>query len=190
MNVTTFSKSFGEPSWAQWESEFSDETICFREGGKFFGDSLRSGERFHQHFSRFTKGLWVPSVHYTACLAIEATLVERRVAEIESEVPVQGFGLRGQVDVVGKLDNGRPVVVELKTTLGEYALKPRPAEVIQLGTYASLLRLEDPLLLWLRISLKSRCISVFSMDESTALMSCVRGHPPKTCGLRKSKGII
>lgn len=178
MNVTTFSKSLGEPSWAQWDSEFPDNTVRFRERGRFFGDAMGSGERFHQAFSHYVAGIWVARVHHTACSAIEGVLADHDVAEIQSEVPVQGFGLRGQVDVVGTLDSGQPVVAELKTTLGEYALKPRPAEVIQLATYAAMLGHQNPLLLWLRVSLNSRCISVFRMDESKPLVDCVRGHLP------------
>ena len=180
MKVTDFSKKLAstEPEWAQWPSEFPDETIRFRERGKFFGDAIDSGERFHRAFSRFTEGLWVSPVHHAACLAIQGVLADEEVVEFESEVPVKGYGLRGQVDIVGELESGRPVVVELKTTLGDFALKPRPAEVIQLGTYAAMLGLQDPLLIWLRISLKSHCISAFKMEESEPLLGGIIGHVP------------
>jgi len=175
MTVTQFSKSFGQPSWARWDSEFPAQTYRFRDRGRFFGDAMRSGERFHCAFSQYTAGLWVPPVYYEACLSVEGALAGEKVAEIQSEVPVQGFGLAGQVDVAGTLESGRPVVAELKTTLGEYALKPKPAEVIQLGTYATMFRHEDPLLLWLRVSLKSRCISLFKMDQSEPLLTKISG---------------
>ena len=180
MRVTYFSKKLAamEPEWAQWDSEFPDQTVNFRERGRFYGDPIASGKLFHRAFCLFTEGTWVPPVHHAACLAIEAVLADQGIFEIQSEVPVQGFGLTGQVDIKGTLNSGRPVVVELKTTLGEYALKPKPAEVIQLGTYAAMLRHEDPLMLWLRVSLKSHCISVFAMDESESLVDAIRGCLP------------
>ena len=178
MTVTQFSKSIGQPSWALWDSEFPDQTIRFRERGRFFGDSIESGERFHRAFSRFTEGLRVSPVHHAVCLATRGLLADEEVVKFKSEVPVRGFGLSGQVDIVGKLDSGRPVLVELKTTLGEFALKPRPAEVIQLGTYAAMLELKNPLLIWLRVSLKSRCISAFKMEESEPLLGGIIGHVP------------
>lgn len=178
MTVTQFSKMLGEPDWAQWPSELPEAIFGFRMGRLDFGTPLQAGEKFHSTFSRYILGKNIAPAYNAPCVAIENALADFGVVEVDSEVPVRGSGLSGQVDIVGRNNSGQPVLAELKSTLGPYALKPRPCEVIQLGTYAYLQGSINPQLFWIRVGLRSSCVSIFLMHDAKKLVKAVAQSMP------------
>lgn len=173
MNVTKFSKQLSHSEWATWRSDLPDAVYNFRMGRSKFETPLQAGDNFHSAFNRFISGGNMALPYNAPCLAVEDALADFGVVEVDSEVPVQRSGLSGQIDIVGRDDSGRPVLTELKTTLGPYALKPRPSEVIQLGTYALLQGSINPKLMWIRVGLRATCVSVFVMDDTKKLINSI-----------------
>ncbi|PXA05731.1 hypothetical protein DDZ13_02350 [Coraliomargarita sinensis] len=178
MTVTQFSKTLGVPDCAHWPSELPDGVFGFRIDRSDFETPLQAGDNFHSAFNRHIAGENIEPPYNTACLAVENALSDFGVVEVDSEIPVRGSGLSGQIDIVGRDDSGRPVLVELKSTLGSYGLKPRPSEVIQLGTYAFIQGSLNPRLMWLRVGLRSSCVSVFAMRNSAELIEAIAHSIP------------
>lgn len=130
--------------------------------------SLSSGIRLHSAFADYAQGQWVDPEFYYACAAVEEALAELAVVEVHSEVELSKNGINGVTDLHGTLQSGRPVVVELKSTLGEYSLAPAMEEVFQMATYAYLLDYENPLLLCVRVALRMQSINVFKVETERA----------------------
>jgi hypothetical protein len=147
----------------------------FRSG---FKTPLQAGDSFHSGFSRYVSGENATREYRSAFSAVENALADFGIIEVDSELAVHGHGLRGQVDLVGRDDSGRPVLAELKTTLGPYALKPRTSEVIQLGTYAFLQGSINPKLMWIRVGLRSSVVSVFVMPDTKNLINSISNCIP------------
>jgi len=168
----------GEPEWAKWQSELPDAVYGFKMFRSGFKTPLQARDSFHSDFSRYVSGENATREYRSAFSAVENALADFGVVEVCSELPVAGHGLSGQIDLVGCDDTDRPVLAELKTTLGPYALKPRPSEVIQLGTYAFLQGSINPKLMWIRVGLRSSVVSVFVMPDTKNLINSISNCIP------------
>lgn len=95
-------------------------------------------------------------------------------SSLQPELYVSKKGCCGRIDVHGHLADGRVCIVEIKSTLGNYLIRPTPVEVIQMACYAFLAGAKSPRLACLRISLPTRRLGVFSMDVSSSMMQQIR----------------
>lgn len=179
MQVKTLSKTIAEsnPNWADWPTELPTATYRYEAPPLYRSEAIKAGERLHAAFSTYTQGEWITPALYFPCQAIESALADLGVYEIHSEQFIQKGSLRGQVDLHGTLQNGRPVVIELKATLGQHALKPRPSELIQLAAYAHLLEHKNPLLVCVRVALMKQRINTYVIDDTTDIMEGLIDHP-------------
>ena len=173
MTVTEHAKRLGasDPQWAEFSSALPVASYRYRSMGRACGDALYVGDQLHRAFSKYADRQRVDQPFFEICRKIEEALAEQGVCEVASEVNIRSADLAGRVDLHGKTHLGRPVVVELKATLGEYALQPRASEVVQLVTYAELLNLQDPLLLCIRVSFDASVLNVFKIEIPENLRS-------------------
>jgi hypothetical protein len=84
-------------------------------------------------------------------------------------VPLHGTHLHGVADIVARTSENELVIADLKTTLGDYALPQKPAELLQLASYAVLAGDEPSRLICVRVALRQRSINVFEVDQRIAL---------------------
>lgn len=173
MKVTDLAKNLAGrlPTLGKQEYNLPSATYEYRAPKHGRSSAMASGDKFHRTFSNFANGSWVAPKYYYPALAICDALADLGVREIQSEVPVSIGNLRGIIDIVGTTDAGCLVVVELKTTLGEYAMEPRTSELFQLATYAHMLGHQDARLACMRIALNQQRINVYEVcanDATTA----------------------
>jgi hypothetical protein len=164
------------PDWAHWPTEIPTSSYRYQAPALNHEGAMQAGQQLHEAFCNYTSGKWITPALYTPCLIIENALADIGVHKIHSEQPLRQGSLCGQVDLHGTLKNNRPVVIELKATLGEFATKPRPSELIQLATYAHLLGHQNPLLVCLRVALRQQRVNAFCLEESSPIIDQLQHH--------------
>lgn len=175
MNVTSAARALAENPSLTWPGLLPQRVYNLKVPRIASGSSLAVGEQLHAQLHLYWRGAWIDPDYYYTCVGIEDILSDLGLkrANLKTELPVSGGGIRGQVDICGSLINGRSAVVEIKSTQGEYGLPPSPREVCQLGLYASLLKYNTPTLICLRVNLRLRKISAFVMSDTSTLISNV-----------------
>ncbi|PXA03879.1 hypothetical protein DDZ13_09570 [Coraliomargarita sinensis] len=172
MKVTDFSKGF---SHSQIMTDLSPAvdvplaTYRFSAGDLCMKNSLNAGVRLHEAFAAYSTGSWFNPRYTGACQAIVGALADLGVREFDTEVPLHGTHLHGVADIVGHTSENRLVIADLKATLGEYALPPKAAELLQLASYALLAGDGPYRLICVRAALRQRRINVFEVDEQRVL---------------------
>ena len=128
--------------------------------------SIELGERFHENMEKHLNGGWVAKEHYYACSAVGEILSDLNVERksLKTELVLNSNGITGRADIVGKDLTGRDCVVEIKTTQGNFALRPEPHELAQLAFYADMLKFELPRLICLRVNFRLGKVAVFIAD--------------------------
>lgn len=169
MKVTQLAKKIADTSGSLPTCDLPSATYRFRGTGRYFSGSVKEGIEFHEAFAAFSAGQWVNPKHYQACETVVDALRDLEVINIETEVPLFGSHLSGVADIIGRTTDGRMLIADLKTTLGDYALAPRPAELIQLAAYAALLGQERLRLVCIRLALRHQCINVFEIEQKQIL---------------------
>lgn len=172
MTVTEFSRTTSaalQTTWAEWPTPLPNAVYRFQTStSPLTGSPIDAGEALHECYQDYRAKKWVTKEYYRACQTIDLALSDMNIDHntLEIESPIRTKGLSGQIDIKGKTKAGRHVVVELKTTLGQYALNPRPQELIQLVTYSQMLNIKNPLLVCLRIALNRGTLSAFTSKLS------------------------
>jgi hypothetical protein len=164
------------PNWAHWPTDIPSASYHYQAPTLHYASAMDAGQRLHEAFCNYTSGTWITPALYYPCQMIENALADIGVHKIHSEQPLRQGSLCGQVDLHGTLKNHRPVVIEIKVTLGEFATKPRPSELIQLAAYAHLLEHHNPLLVCLRVALIPQRINAFCLEESSAIIDQLQHH--------------
>jgi hypothetical protein len=170
MYVSNLSRSLETTLEIVWPRRCADRIYNFDDIGIPRGESIDVGDAFHRNFSRFLKDQWVPKEYLSTCIALGLVIDDLGVEHYESEGTVASENLAGQCDLHGLDRLGRHWVFEIKTTQGDYIFPPRPSEIIQMSLYASLLKVEDPIVACIRLNLKTRKIGVFVSRETQKLV--------------------
>jgi len=88
---------------------------------------------------------------------------------LTSELPVTRGNLTGRADLIAQPE-GKPWVIEIKTTQSRYALAPSPEELYQLSLYADLLDFKNPVIACLRINFRRGKVGVFYIQQSEQII--------------------
>jgi hypothetical protein len=167
MKVTDFAKGLSQVEiMAEMipAIDIPNATYRFSGAGLWTGNRVDAGVWFHHAFAAFSKGSSYEPKYTDACRTIVAALADLGVSEFQAEVPLHGSRLNGVADILGHTSGNEIVIADLKTTLGEYALPPKAAELLQLASYAALAGDEPSRLVCVRVALRQRCINVFEVD--------------------------
>jgi len=172
MKVTNFAKKFSQLEIMADMAPIIDipnATYRFSGGGLCADNCVDAGVRLHQAFAAYSTGSWYNPKYTGACRAIVGALTDLGVSEFRTEVPLHGTHLHGVADIVARTSENELVIADLKTTLGDYALPQKPAELLQLASYAVLAGDEPSRLICVRVALRQRRINVFEVDQRIAL---------------------
>jgi hypothetical protein len=181
MKVTNFAKKFSQLEIMADMAPIIDipnATYRFSGGGLCADNCVDAGVRLHQAFAAYSTGSWYNPKYTGACRAIVGALADLGVSEFRTEVPLHGTHLHGVADIVARTSENELVIADLKTTLGDYALPQKPAELLQLASYAALLGQERPRLVCIRLALRHHCINVFEIEQRRIpnLINLVQSH--------------
>ena len=171
MKVTDFAKGFSQLQIAADLAPVIDipfATYRFSGGGPYAKNRVDAGVGLHQAFAAYSTSIAINPKYTGACRCIVGALADLGIIEFQTEVPLHGTNLHGIADIVGHTSKNGFVIADLKTTLGEYALPPKPAELIQLSSYAVLAGDGPSRLICVRVALRQRTINVFEVDYHRA----------------------
>ena len=139
------------------------------------GRPIELGEDFHGNLEKHLGGSWISKEHYYACSAVGEILDDLNIQRksLRTEQVLKSDAISGRADIVGKDRFGRDCVVEIKTTLGNFALAPQSCEFAQMAIYADLLGFEIPRLICIRVNLRLGKAAVFYADFRTSEIRCM-----------------